>query len=39
MRMVFHNVTADSLHWEWQRTVDGWKTTEPIMKIDYVRRH
>jgi hypothetical protein len=38
MRMVFQDVRPDSLHWEWQRTVDGWKTVEPMMKIDYVRR-
>ena len=37
MRMVFRDVTARSLHWEWQRSVDGWKTFEPMMKIDYQR--
>ena len=38
MRMVFQNVTASSLHWEWQRTEDSWATQVPMMTIDYVRR-
>ncbi len=38
MRMVFLDVTPRSLHWEWQRSEDGWKTAKPMMKIDYVRR-
>jgi hypothetical protein len=38
MRMVFQAVTPRSLHWEWQRTDDGWKTNQPMMKIDYTRR-
>ena len=38
MRMVFKNVTADSLLWEWQRSTDEWKTSTVMMSIDYKRR-
>jgi hypothetical protein len=38
MRMVFKNVTADSLLWEWQRSTDDWKTNTVMMAIDYKRR-
>lgn len=38
MRMVFEDVTPDSLHWEWQRTVDDWKSVTVMMTIDYKRR-
>jgi hypothetical protein len=38
MRMVFSEITPRSLHWEWQRTDDDWKTSTAMMKIDYVRR-
>jgi hypothetical protein len=38
MRMVFLNVTASSLHWEWQRSTDEWKTNTVMMAIDYTRR-
>lgn len=38
MRMVFQQVTATSLHWEWQRTTDGWATSTVMMIIDYTRR-
>jgi hypothetical protein len=38
MRMVFKNVTADSLLWEWQRSADEWKTATVMMSIDYKRR-
>lgn len=38
MRMVFKNVTADSLLWEWQRSTDEWKTSTVMMAIDYKRR-
>jgi len=38
MRMVFQHVTPTSLHWEWQRTDDDWKTSTPMMTIDYTRR-
>jgi hypothetical protein len=37
MRMVFSDVTPDSLHWEWQRTTDAWATSIVMMTIDYVR--
>ena len=38
MRMVFKNVTADALLWEWQRSTDSWKTQIVMMAIDYKRR-
>jgi hypothetical protein len=38
MRMVFKNVTADALLWEWQRSTDSWKTHIVMMAIDYKRR-
>lgn len=38
MRMVFQAVTAQSLHWEWQRTEDNWSTNVVMMSIDYRRR-
>jgi hypothetical protein len=38
MRMVFQNVTASSLLWEWQRSTDEWKTSTVMMAIDYKRR-
>lgn len=25
MRMVYSNITRDSLRWEWQRTEDAWR--------------
>lgn len=37
MRMVFLDVTATALHWEWQRQVDGGAWA-PVMMIDYRRR-
>lgn len=37
MRMVFLDVTATSLRWEWQRQVDGGPWA-PQMIIDYRRR-
>jgi len=38
MRMVFSDITPRSLHWEWQRTDDDWKTSSAMMKIAYTRR-
>lgn len=38
MRMVFLEVSATGLRWEWQRTVDGGATWSPMMIIDYRRR-
>lgn len=37
MRMVFEDVTADTLHWQWQRSTDDWKTFTAMMTIDYKR--
>lgn len=37
MRMVFRDVTADSLRWEWQRTEDSWETATSMIIIDYKR--
>jgi hypothetical protein len=38
MRMVFLDVTADALRWEWQRSTDGGATWVPRMIIEYTRR-
>jgi hypothetical protein len=38
MRMVFKDVTADSMRWEWQRSTDNWATSMATMTIDYARR-
>ena len=38
MRMVFANVTPESLHWTWERTTDGGATWVPLLVIDYRRR-
>lgn len=38
MRMVFLDVTATSLRWEWQRTEDGRATWLTMMVIDYRKR-
>jgi len=38
MRMVFLDVTAAALRWEWQRSYDDWKTHMVMMTIDYQRR-
>ena len=38
MRMVFANVTPESLHWTWERTTDGGATWTPQLVIDYRRR-
>lgn len=37
MRMVFRDVTADTLRWEWQRSEDDWATVAPMIAIDYRR--
>jgi len=37
MRMVFRDVTASSLRWEWQRSDDNWATAAPMITIDYRR--
>lgn len=38
MRMVWKNVAADSLRWEWQRSTDNWATSTVMMVVDYARR-
>jgi uncharacterized protein DUF1579 len=37
MRMVFRDITATSLRWEWQRSDDSWATEAPMITIDYRR--
>lgn len=37
-RMVFRDVTLDSFHWRWERSDDGWQTSEVVWAIDYRRR-
>jgi hypothetical protein len=37
MRMVFRDITADALRWEWQRSEDDWATAAPMITIDYKR--
>jgi len=37
MRMVFRDVTADTLRWEWQRTEDNWETAISMIIVDYRR--
>jgi hypothetical protein len=38
MRMVFKNISAESLRWEWQRSTDSWATSTVMMTVDYARR-
>jgi uncharacterized protein DUF1579 len=38
MRMVWLDVEANALRWEWQRSADGGKSWRPMMIIDYRRR-
>lgn len=37
-RMVWHNITADSLDWMWQKSEDGGQTWTTLWAIHYVRR-
>jgi len=37
-RMVFLNVTADSLDWRWEKSLDGGKTWQLQWPIHYVRK-
>jgi hypothetical protein len=37
-RMVFTNVTRDSLDWRWERSDDGGKTWRLLWPIHYVRK-
>jgi hypothetical protein len=38
MRMIWLDVSADALRWEWQRTSDAGKSWRAMMTIDYKRR-
>jgi hypothetical protein len=38
MRMVFLDVTADALRWEWQSSSDDGASWKPMIVIDYRRR-
>jgi hypothetical protein len=37
MRMVWLDVQADALRWEWQRSSDAGKSWKPMMIIEYRR--
>jgi hypothetical protein len=37
-RMVFSDITEDSLYWEWQKSEDGGKTWADRWTINYTRR-
>ena len=37
-RMVFHNITEDSLDWNWERSMDGGRTWETLWAIHYDRQ-
>ncbi len=37
-RMVWHNITADSLDWLWQQSADGGQTWTTLWSIHYVRQ-
>ncbi|MBD3334772.1 MAG: DUF1579 domain-containing protein [Candidatus Eisenbacteria bacterium] len=37
-RMVFYNIAADSLEWDWEKSTDGGKTWELAWRIHYKRR-
>lgn len=37
-RMVWKNITADSLDWSWERSLDGGKTWQVMWPIHYARR-
>lgn len=37
-RMVFYNITPDSLDWSWQRSDDRGATWRPMWDIHYTRR-
>jgi len=36
-RMVFHDITEDSLVWDWERSVDEGETWQLIWRIHYLR--
>ena len=37
-RMVFHDIAADSLRWDWQRSDDGARSWRDLWTIRYERR-
>jgi len=37
-RMVFRNITKNSLDWDWQRSEDGGKTWQDLWNIHYERK-
>jgi hypothetical protein len=37
-RMVFRNITANSLDWDWQTSADGGKTWKDLWNIHYARK-
>lgn len=37
-RMLWTNITSNSLDWRWQRSLDGGETWENLWEIRYVRR-
>lgn len=37
-RMVFRNIRANSLDWDWQRSADGGKTWQDVWNIHYERK-
>jgi hypothetical protein len=38
LRMVFYNITADELDWNWERSEDGGRSWELRWHIHYTRR-
>ena len=36
-RMLFYNIRADSLDWNWERSDDGGQTWKTLWKIHYER--
>jgi hypothetical protein len=37
-RMVFYNITADALAWDWERSEDGGQSWRLLWRIHYQRR-
>jgi hypothetical protein len=38
MRMVFYNITANQLDWNWERSEDGGQTWQLMWHIQYTRK-
>jgi hypothetical protein len=38
LRMVWHNITAETLDWNWERSDDGGQTWQVLWQIHYTRR-